>query len=199
MMPTLPPRTLPLTRAVNLCDFEGICHSAAAWQQAHAADAYARWRSNGAPRVRKTDRVVVLNWGAATFRAPETIMPVDYYDGAADHTIVWPDSSLAAIYLLSVIDRVDQPMIWLRHAGQALVPGGLIVATFALWDATGIDCAIGHELRKRIYDRASWRKLIYDVRGLGLQTFGGVDLRYPGDTLGDHTLAALTLTKGRLV
>ena len=56
--------------------------------------------------------------------------------------------------------------------------------------------AIGHELRSRIYDRESWATLLHEARRcLGLAPFGGVDLRYRGDALGDHTLASLVWTK----
>lgn len=184
----------PLTRAANLCDFDGLCPSVAVWQQQHARDAYQRWRQGAfAPRLHKPLRIAAINWGAAGFTAPGSPLVCDYYDAAQGFALL--DEAHAAIYALSVLDRVPAPMTILRACHRSLVPGGLLVATIALWDATGPDEAIGHELRQRIYDRASWRKLLHDVRQIGLSPYGGVDLRYPGDTLGDHTLAAITLTK----
>ena len=178
---------LPLTRTASLADFPG-CPSAALWQQVHAMDAYYRWI--GGPYLRPPGTVVCYNWGAATFHAPG-VDPIYRTHGESENSSV----PLSAIFALSVLDRVDAPLRFLRHKAERLTAGGLIVCTFATWDATGPDCAVGHELRHRIYDRASWRKLLHDVRLLGLEPFGGVDLRYHGDVLGDHTLGTLVAVK----
>ncbi len=186
---------LPLTRAANLCDFDGVCPSVGAWQQAHAIDTYQRWRAATLlPSLKAAGRAAVYNWGAATFAGPWTILPTDYYD-RRDWPHVLPDASCAAVYACSVLDRVEDPSRFLRQVHAALVPGGLLLATFALWDAHGADVAVGHDLRHRIYDRLLWKKLIEYVRGIGYQTFGGVDLRYPGDTLEDHSLGSLVVVK----
>lgn len=188
--------SLPLTRAANLCDFDGVCPSVAAWQQQHARDAFTRWLADHPiPKPRAPQRVCCTNWGAARFTAPSAVLPVDYQDHGHDVNGL-PAQGYAAIYALSVLDRADMPVRVLRSYHTALAPHGLLVATFALWDATGPDCALGCELRRRIYDRLSWTRLIADSRALGFRLYGGVDLRYPGDALGDHTLAALTLVKG---
>lgn len=185
-MPTL----LPLTRSASLDDFPA-CPSAALWQQVHAIDAYQRW--TGGPYKEPPGRVLCLNWGAAQFHAPG-LDPVYRYHNDPESTI----DKLAAVFALSVLDRVDAPLRFLRQTAERLLPGGLIICTYAAWDATGRDCAVGHELRKRIYDRESWRKLLHDVRGLGLEPFGGVDLRHRGNVFGDHTLASLVIRKERL-
>lgn len=176
---------LPLTRTARLADFPG-CVSAADWQQRHAERAYERWL---ALDPHPLGPVTCYNWGAATFRAPGDD-PI--YHGGGDLN---GDGELSAIFALSVLDRVDSPMKFLRTVSRRLQYGGLLVATFAAWDATGPDCALGCELRKRIFDRELWYKLLGDVRTCGLQPFGGVDLRYRGDLLGDHTLGALTVIK----
>lgn len=177
----------PLTCTALLADFPD-CVSVAGWQQALAIEAYQRWQAT-APLA---DPVVCYNWGAASFRAPG-IAPA--YCSFRD-----PDPQLGgllgAVFALSVLDRIEQPLRFLRRRADQLLTGGLVVCTFALWDAEGEDCAIGHELRRRIYDRESWRKLLHEIRLLDLHPFGGVDFRYRGDTLGDHTLATLVAVKG---
>lgn len=180
---------LPLTRAANLCDFDGLCASVGAWQQRHADAATTRWAAKlGGPEV---GLVAAINWGASPFVAP--VGPATYYDSGS--SIVLADRSHAIIYAFSVLDRTPEPRRLLKQIHAALVPGGLLVATFAIWDADGPDVAYGHGLRSRIYDRLGWKRLIEEVRGLGYHTFGGVDLRYPGDTIGDHSLGALVVTK----
>jgi hypothetical protein len=184
---------LPLTRAANLVDFDGICPSAGAWQQRHAVDAYGRWRLARVAPIGDRVATVICNWGAAGFWAPGSATLYTY-----DHTD-WPhafaDESCVTIYACSVLDRIDEPRRFLRQAYAALVQGGLLFATFALWDAHGPDVAIGHELRARIYDRLGWKRLIEEIREIGYATFGGVDLRYPGHTLTDHSLGSLVAIK----
>ena len=180
--------SLPLTRAASLPDYED-CDSVAVWQQCLAIDAYHRWHRDSPTYL--CDDVLCYNWGAARFRAPGAN---PRYRSFGD-----PELSLdvSAVFALSVLDRVEAPLRFLRHQVDRLMIGGLIVCTFAAWDATGEDCAVGHELRHRIYDRESWRKLVHEAKSLGLQPFGGVDLRYHGHALGDHTLATLVATKER--
>lgn len=178
---------LALTRTANLTDFPS-CVSVAQWQQQHAIDAYHRWQD----RFWVEGGTLCLNWGAATFRA---FGDDPIYRSRHDPIDAFDPGTLAIIYNLSVLDRIDGPCRFLRQQATALHPGGLIVCTFGAWDATGLDCAIGHELRARLYDRDSWGELIQWVKRAGLCPFGGVDLRYQGHTLGDHTLATLVLIK----
>lgn len=181
----------PLTRAAALDDFPG-CASVHGWQQAHAIQVHHRWRQTS----REVEgRTVVYNWSAARFVAPETPpAPTDYYD-RPEASVFLGDATIAAFYACSVLDRVAEPRRFLRQAHAALVPGGLFVATFALWDAVGPDVTLGSGVRRRIYDRHEWKRLIEDGRSLGYRTFGGVDLRYRGDTLADHSLGSLVLVK----
>lgn len=179
--------SLPLTRTACLDDYQD-CVSVAVWQQCHAIEAYQAWL--GAPFVGPAGEILCYNWGAAYFRAPG---PTPIYRGFRDPDDV--TAPLSAIFALSVLDRVDAPRFFLHTVARRLLPEGLLVCTFAAWNATGEDCAIGHELRQRIYDRQAWAELIRDMKRAGLQPFGGVDLRYRGDTLGDHTLGVLTLKK----
>lgn len=178
-----------LTKTASLDDYAD-CDSVAVWQQCLAIDAYRRWAPLGGSLFTDGCPVLCYNWGAAHFRAPGAN---PCYRSFGD-----PDSSLdvlSAVFALSVLDRVAAPLRFLRHTVGQLQPGGLLVCTFAAWDATGEDCAVGHELRHRIYDRASWRKLVVEIKLIGLQPFGGVDLRYHGHALGDHTLASLVAVK----
>lgn len=178
---------MPLTRTAHLTDFPD-CASVAQWQQRHAIDTYDRWLD----AVWVEGQTLCLNWGAATFRA---FGADPIYRSHTDPIEVFDPDSLALIYNLSVLDRIDGPCRLLRQQAAALRPGGLILCTFAAWDAIGGDCAVGHELRHRIYDHDLWSDLIQRARKIGLFPFSGVDLRYRGDTLGDHTLAALVLQK----
>lgn len=187
------PTTLPPTRAANLCDFDGLCPSADAWQQQHAIDVYYRWKGGLVDlTLLQTTSQLVVNWGSTRFTAPGS--HAEYYDGLA-RPLFLRDQSLHAVYLLSVLDRIERPQRLLRQLVPALVPHGLVILTFALWDAMGEDCAYGHQLRQRIYDRLTWKRLLQDVRTLGFRPFGAVNFGYPGDTLGDHSLAATSLTK----
>ena len=179
--------TLPLTRTANLADFPG-CGSVAQWQQRHAIDAYHRWQDSAWVE----GGTVCLNWGAAAFRA---FGDDPIYRSRHDPIDAFDPETLAIIYNLSVLDRIEGPCRFLRQQAATLAPEGMIVCTFAAWDASGPDCAVGHELRSRIYDRELWSDLIQRLRKLGLYTFGGVDLRYRGHTLGDHTLATLVVQK----
>lgn len=177
----------PLTRTASTRDYPD-CWTVADWQQRAAVEAWERWLEIVQPVP--FDDVLCDNWGAASFRAPG---PSPRYRSYGE-TSPTPDP-LSAVFALSVLDRVDAPLRFLRHVADRLIPGGLVVCTFAAWDATGPDVAVGHELRHRIYDRHTWRKLIQEAKQIGLRPFGGVDLRYHGDTLGDHTLATLVVTK----
>jgi len=178
----------PLTRTCSLDDFPA-CDSVAVWQQSLAIDAYQRWESG---ETTVEGDVLCYNRGAAHFRAPG-VNPIY----CTDTDPKWEAVSCSAVFALSVLDRVKWPMRFLRRQATRLLPGGLIVCTFAAWDATGEDCAVGHELRQRIYNCYSWGRLLQEVKSVGLQPFGDVDLRYRGHTLGDHTLATLVMMKRR--
>lgn len=181
--------TASLTRSASLDDYED-CISVADWQQRLAIDAYWRWRE----RTSLYGAVLCLNWGAASFRAPGAAPIYRGYREGPDLTD--PPEPLAALFALSVLDRIARPLRLLHFYADRLEPGGLIVCTFAAWNATGEDCAVGCELRSRIYDRESWGTLLHESKRIGLEPLGGVDLRYRGDTLGDHTLASLVMVKG---
>lgn len=175
----------PLTRTCRFADFPD-CRSVAEWQQAIAMESYVRWGGTLAGHR------LVINWSGCAFTAETT--PVITRVGADTH--IRQDDTLAAVFALSVLDRIDAPLRFLRQQSERLLPGGLLLCTFAYWNASGPDVAIGHEVRQRIYDRHAWLKLIEEGRKLGLKTFGEIDWAYHGHTLGDHTLAAWVLTKG---
>lgn len=176
----------PLSRTAHLADFEGCC-SVADWQQALAQAAYQQWRCPHVSAWPAPAAACVLNWGAAAFTAPGGVVASLSYGESVETC----PGQIDTLYALSVLDRVEAPVRFLRQAAGRLRPGGLLVATFAAWDADGPDEAVGCELRKRIYNRTSIRKLLMELPGVGLAPFGGVDLRYHGDSLGDHTLASL--------
>lgn len=180
--------SLALTRTASLIDYPS-CASMSDWQQRLAEHAYDQWC--GAPFIEARGLVLCLNWGAAHFCAPG---PLPHYYAYSDPDRI--DEPISVLYALSVLDRVDAPFRFLRRQAIRLLPGGLLVCTFAAWDAEGDDCAVGHELCHRIYDRYSWGRLLHEARSLDLQPFGGVDMRYHGHTMGDHTLASLVLLKG---
>jgi SAM-dependent methyltransferase len=171
------------TRTCAVTDFVG-CQSVADWQQQIAIAAYARWHAIQplAPRA----PALVVNWSGCVFRGPGRVI-----DTADAYPIDLP--VLSAVFGLSVLDRIDAPQHFLRQAAARLIPGGLIVCTYAYWDASGPDVAVGHEVRRRIYDRRAIERLIDDLRRVGLTVFGRIDWRYRGDALGDHTLASLAL------
>jgi SAM-dependent methyltransferase len=181
---------LALNKTAALPDFRGCC-SVADWQQCLAEAAYKEWVTQAPPLYQQPLGALVYNWGAASFTAPRVWVDGPIYTKGFGDAPTSYTAPLDAIYALSVLDRVEAPLRFLRHTIDLLRPGGLLVCTFAVWDADGYDCALGHELRARIYNRGSWKKLLEEVRLIDLQPFGGVDLRYHGDTLGDHTLATL--------
>ena len=182
---------IALTRTCSLADFPD-CRSVGDWQQRLVEAAHTRWAlasdQLGGP-------VLCINWGASNFRSPGASEEVRYFEQVGGSSFL--DAEFAsAVFALSVLDRIDQPLHFLREIAYRLDIGGLIVCTFAAWDVEGEDCAGGHDLRCRIYDLTRWRKLIQTARStLGLIPFGGVDLEYRGNTLGDRTLASLVVTK----
>jgi hypothetical protein len=197
------PTAWAFSRSCALTDFPG-CRSPAHWQETLASLAYRRWldgwdarlRTRAIGRHRKTRRgkgqLLVVNWSGHAFQ-PTGVEVVAIPGLPADGR--W----ISALVLLSVLDHVAAPVQTLRTLSTRLVPGGLLIATVAYWDAQGADCATGHESRKRIYNRRGLERLIHDdLRKIGLQTFGPIDWGYHGNVLGDHTLHSLVVTKKEL-
>lgn len=176
------PAAFAFSRSCSFLDFGG-CHSAAEWQERLALASYAHWAEQ-APH----GTLVVVNWSQSPFRS----LP------GALHLAVPPKrlEPLAGLVLLGVLDRLAAPVQTLKHLLPQLLPGGLLFATVAYWDADGKDCAEGHEERKRIYNREGLRRLIQeDLRKVGMQTLGPIDWTYHGHVLGDHTLHSVVLVK----
>jgi len=171
------------TRTCDVTDFPD-CRSVAEWQQQLAIATYAGWHAN-LPRPPAAPALVV-NWSGCAFLGSGTVI-----DTADAYPLDLP--SLSAVFALSVLDRIEAPQHFLRQASLRLPPGGLVFCTYAYWDASGPDCAVGHEVRRRIYDRDSIEKLIDELRRVGLTVFGRIDWRYRGNALGDHTLGSLAL------
>lgn len=169
-----------LSRTCDLRDFPG-CLTVAAWQQFLADEAWARWVE--AQHVRTREGGLVVNYTNARFTAPGPT-PTD------DPVVIVP-----AVYGLGVLDRAEAPVRFLTTASYRLRPSGLLVLTFAYWDAEGPDTALGHQDRKRIYSAHSYQRLIRDARRVGFENFGGIDWTYHGDVLTDHSLASLVLRK----
>jgi len=175
-----------LSRSCALTDFPA-CHSAAEWQQQLAMAAWDRLRpSPFAPAPLQLS--YTLNWSGCQFESPGTSAPM---------TGGVPEGALTAIFALSVLDRIEAPARFLSQSATRLVLGGIVACTFAAWNASGPDTATGHEIRKRIYtwEQRAMRRFIDELQAYGLVLFGGVEWRYHGDQLGDHTLASLVLAK----
>jgi len=182
---------MALSRTCALSDFAD-CLSVAAWQQALAAEAWAAWERQS--HVRTRTPALCVNWSGCPFEAPGPTGAVYQYRHQAVNGV--KRERLPAMYGLSVLDHVEAPVKFLSDAATVLRPGGLLVVTYAFWDAEGPDLAEGAADRRRIYDATSQRKLIVEARRIGLAPFGGIDWAYHGDTLSDHTLASLVLMKG---
>lgn len=186
-MPTPPGR--PLSRTCRLADFSR-CASPAAWQEHLAWHSYERWLTHTTPSV--DARIVALNWSNSPFVAPG---PTPIY---LTQTLPHDDTPLAAVFALSVLDRIDAPLRFLLQARARLIPGGLLYCAFAYWDADGPDCATGAELRRRLYNRRGLERLLHDLRRADLPVLDGIDWSYGGHALGDHTLMTLVLTSGAI-
>src|SRR5262245_19782260 len=179
--------TLALSRTCNRRDFPEVV-TVAAWQQALADQAWAQWVADYHLRTR--DQTLCHNWSGCDFRAPGPSL-VYVRRGRDDKT----EHTVSAVFGLSVLDHVEAPVRFLTTAASRLRPRGLLFLTFAFWNAQGPDVAKGHELRTRIYDAGSWKKLMREARHAGFTTFGGVDWNYYGNKLDDHSLASLVLTR----
>jgi hypothetical protein len=180
---------LALSRTCNLADFPGVV-TVAGWQQALAEQAWSLWLAEH--HILTREQVVCDNYSNAPFVAPGP-SALYRYPGAKDNGSI--TRAVPAVYGLCVLDRIEAPVSYLTRAAQVLRAKGLLFLTFTFWDAEGEDCAAGHEGRTRIYDAHSWKKLVSEARRAGFQTFGGMDWRYYGNKLDDHTLASLVLTR----
>ena len=160
--------------------------SPSVWQQAWATTV---WGTYGAPPA---GTALCLNWGGATFQSP---VPQTQYLTMLPWLSPLAASPVTVIWALSVLDRIDSPLRFVRQATALLADDGLLSCTFAIWDADGEDCALGHELRRRIFNRYSWEGLVKDVRPFGLRVYGGVDWGYHGAACGDHSLGTVVWRK----
>lgn len=177
-----------LSRTCNLADFDS-CWSVAAWQQKLAEQAWQRWESELHIRTRAGG--LCVNWSGCHFIAPGPEATYHYPSEKETNHL----EELPAIYGLGVLDRVQAPVRFLSKSVAMLRTRGLLVLTFAFWDAQGDDIAEGNAARRRIYDAHHLQKLIAEARRVGFQGFGGIDWAYRGDKLDDHSLASLVLTK----
>lgn len=179
---------LLLSRTCNLSDFPGVV-TVAGWQQALAHQAWAQWLD--AHHIRSREQTVVDNYSGAPFIAPGPTA-LYRYPGGSDNGIERP---VPGVFGLCVLDRIEAPVSYLQQAAAILRPQGLLFLTFTFWNCEGADIAAGHERRVRIYDAASWTKLVREARKIGFQPFGGHDWSYYGNRLDDHSLASLVLTR----
>jgi hypothetical protein len=183
-----------LTRTCHLTDFGG-CRTPAAWQQRFVDEVYQRWWPATEADLHAAH--LLMNMSGADFTPLPEVAPALRLLSTPAAFLRYPTlQEVASIVALSVLDHIESPVSFLRHASMDLRPEGLLVATAAYWDAEGPDIATGHEHRLRIYNRTSWRKLIVEAERWGLHPFGGIDWTYHGHTLGDSTLMSLVLTKG---
>ena len=185
---------LALSRTCRLADFSS-CPSPACWQQHLVNDAYQRWWPIPDSDLHAVHYLLNLS-GVRFVPTPEVAFALHTFNTVAAFLREDPPEALASVVALMVLDRIEAPLSFLKHVARDLLPGGLLVATVAYWDAEGTDIATGHEVRLRIYNRASWQKLLSMAEQCGLRPFGGIDWTYKGHALGDHTLASVVLTKG---
>jgi hypothetical protein len=182
---------LALSRTCNLADdFPGVV-TVASWQERLAHHAWALWLAEH--HILTREQTICDNYSGCGFLAPGP-SALYRYPGANDNGD-GVARAVPAVFGLCVIDRVDAPVKYLQRAAQILRPAGLLYLTFCFWNAEGEDVAAGHEQRRRIYDVHSVTKLITEARRHGFTAFGGVDWRYHGHKLEDHTLASLVLTR----
>jgi hypothetical protein len=179
---------LALSRTCALSDFPD-CRTVASWQQQLAERAWACWVAE--QHVLTRGASLVVNYSDIPFTAPG---PTAIYQYRGDGEVL-VDHALPAIYALCVLDRIEAPVRFLVRAAQILRPQGLLFCSFAFWDAQGPDVAAGADGRRRIYDVQSWKKLVAEARKAGFRGFGGHDWHYHGNTLEDHSLASLVLTR----
>jgi SAM-dependent methyltransferase len=179
--------SLALSRTCDLRDFPG-CLTVADWQQGLANLAWETWLHMHHLRTRTPS--LVVNYAGVPFQAPGPTAIYRSSDIPSNGS-----GPVSAIFGLSVLDHVEAPVTFLSEAAEILQPPGLLVLTFAYWDAEGPDTAAGHDERRRIYSAASYQKLIREARRVGFENFGRIDWRYHGDFLEDHSLASLVLTK----
>lgn len=160
------------------------------WQAVWASFVYVTWTgADGHPPVEGGH--VCLNWSQTVVQCPS---PEPTY------LTTWPSvtdpGSLAAVWAWEVLDKHEAPNRWLRKVSTALAPGGLFVATFALWDAEGPDVASGAAERRRIYTVRMWQELGQDLRRLGFAPLGKIDWRYYGHAVGgDHTIGTVVAVR----
>lgn len=165
-----------------------IVETPTAWQQRWAERTHWTWcGSGGHPPV--VGAIYSINLGHAPVVLPVSSLPLS----------AWPaviDGPLAAVWAFSVIDRLPSPKRWFREVAKHLVPGGLLACSFAYWDSTGDDVAIGHELRERIYNLESWRELVReDLPAAGFARLGEADWTWRGAALGDQTIATVAAVR----
>jgi len=176
----------------------------AAWQQRLADLAWAEWTTAHHLRIREES--VVVNYSGVEFlapgptalyytREPRTAWGTPASNGHSPVPTVYTGAPVPAVYGLCALDRIETPVAFLTQAKAILRPQGLLVLTFAYWDAEGPDTAAGAWERKRIYSAHSYRRLIRDARRIGFENFGGTDWAYHGNFLDDHSLASLVLTR----
>ena len=188
-MSTTPP--LALSRTCNLADFPDVV-TVAGWQEALAHYAWNVWVE--AQHIRSREQTVCDNYSGCRFEAPGP-RALYRYPHTGDNGTPGITRAVPAVFGLCVLDRIDAPVKYLQRAATILRPHGLLYLTFTFWNAEGEDVAAGHEDRRRIYDVHSVTKLITEARRHGFTGFGGMDWRYHGNKLDDHTLASLVLTR----
>jgi hypothetical protein len=94
------------------------------------------------------------------------------------------------------LTRIAEPKEFLRRVSEHLLPGGLIILTFDIWNCEGEDVAFGHENRKRIYNEKTWKRLRTPcLQGMGFRLFGGADWKYHDDAFEDCSVASLVMIK----
>lgn len=184
------------TRALTCCcpARRRVEPTPAEWLESWGLDAYVQWRGRTVGINPVAGASLVVNEGGTVF---SSAFPGTYTTTLRDLALGGvPDAPLAAIYALSVLDRVDAPKLWLRACAETLPPGGLLACSFAYWDAEGEDCAVGHERRRRIYTRKMWEELAWMILPQeGFALLGTADWTYRGHACLDHTIATVVAVR----
>lgn len=188
------------------------------WEYAMAQAAITAWyRSHADEAGDVPANLTILDVGGAGSRFPYVLQTytsnlVGVCDpgllGTAPVGFVWLPSTLeevAAVAVsnsfdiltcISVIEHLPHMRPFLRAAVSLLKPGGLLFLTTDAWDCDGPDQAHFHWMRERIFNKGTIKRLIEDLRELGMESFGKSDWVYPGDQVyGSYTFASLAMTK----
>lgn len=191
-------------------------HHARRWEYAMGLCVLAMWRACGYRSP--LQGLLALDVGGAGSPFPhmlsvaglpaivvDPVVPADDPASAIPNTI--EQYSLAgsapphvdAIFSISTIEHVEDPVRFLQACAQVLLPGGLLFITTDAWDKgiTEPDAAHWHWLRERIYCPESLEHLVVVLQGMGMALLGEKDFTWRGAVLDNwgYSFASITMVK----